>query len=205
MKSKGELRTFHLIVALTIYIMFGGVASAQTASSDEASAQASTVTVRIWDACDPATFNAQFGAGTCVAGQHGTTVLGVFIDELQKDHIAGAWRFNPVLTASDDIFRRATLNMASGQQLVLRNRGGETHTFTRVAHFGGGVIPVLNQLSQSPNVAPECLKPASATNIFVSAGAVRNGPVANSLAIPLGDSKWECCIHPWMRMVIHAH
>jgi hypothetical protein len=205
MTTKGELRPFYAIAALAVCLCMSAIAQAQTADESTASAAASTVTVRIWDACDPATFNAQFGAGTCVAGQHGTTVLGVFLDELQKDHIAGAWRFNPVLNTSDDILRRATLNMASGQQLVLRNRGGETHTFTRVAHFGGGVLGVLNQLSQNTQVAPECVKPASATNIFISAGAVRNGPIANSPEIPLGDSKWECCIHPWMRMVIHAH
>jgi hypothetical protein len=101
-----KLRLFERFAVFVICIFLVGALHAQTNSADS-NAAASTVTVRIWDACDPATFNAQFGAGTCVNGQHGTTVLGVFLDELQKDHIAGAWRFNPVLNTSDDIFRRA--------------------------------------------------------------------------------------------------
>jgi hypothetical protein len=41
-----------------------------------------------------------------------------------------------------------------GDALVAVNNGGEMHTFTRVANFGGGVVPFLNGLAGTPNVAP---------------------------------------------------
>jgi len=54
----------------------------------------------MWDACDPDSFNAAVGAGTCIPGHHGQTLFRDFIGELQTDHIAGAWRFDPLLNAS---------------------------------------------------------------------------------------------------------
>jgi hypothetical protein len=33
---------------------------------------------------------------------------------------------------------------------------GETHTFTEVAQFGGGLVGLLNDLSGNPVPAPEC-------------------------------------------------
>jgi hypothetical protein len=36
------------------------------------------------------------------------------------------------------------LKLKPGQVLRLNNRGGETHSFTEVVDFGGGVIPPLN-------------------------------------------------------------
>jgi hypothetical protein len=50
--------------------------------------------------------------------------------------------------------------------LVAVNKGGETHTFTRVAEYGGGIVPFLNDLAQTPIVAPEC----SAETTFVPPG-----------------------------------
>ena len=38
-----------------------------------------TKTIIMRDACDPDSFNATVGPGTCVAGQHGTTLFGDFI------------------------------------------------------------------------------------------------------------------------------
>ena len=52
-------------------------------------AEAQTKTVRIWDACDPETFNAAVGPGTCEAGHHGQTKFQDFFGELQLDQIAG--------------------------------------------------------------------------------------------------------------------
>src|SRR5690242_19128018 len=97
---------------------------------------AATIIMR--DACDPDTFNARLGPGHCIAGQHGPTLFALFIAELTSDQIAGAWRFNPLLNASGDVFSLVTLNLTAGQQIQIQNLGGETHTFTRVAKFGGG-------------------------------------------------------------------
>ena len=165
-------------------------------------AQPNIVSILARDACDPETFNAIVGPNTCIAGQHGTTPFLLFIAELQQDHIAGAWRFNPMLDASAGTFKLVTLNLADGQQTVIQNKGGETHTFTRVKQFGGGVVPPLNALSGNPVPAPECRQSASDTNITIGAGVSQPGPTAGSSALPEETSNWQCCIHPWMRLRI---
>jgi len=164
----------------------------------------SPFTIGIRDACDPGTFTASVGPFTCIPGNHGTTKFKFFIAELQSDHIAGAWHFNPMLNATQGTFQLVTVTLASGQTTALQNTGGETHTFTKVASFGGGVVPPLNQLSGNPTPAPECLKPENPTNIFVEAGTTETGPTAGSDQLPVGVTTWQCCIHPWMRMTINV-
>ena len=173
-----------------------------------------TKTITMWDACDPATFNAAVGPGTCAPGHHGNTLFPDFIGELQSDQIAGAWRFNPLLNATEGNFKLARLDLTSGDQTTIQNKGGETHTFTRVNKFAGGFKARLNGLSGNPDPAPECAQvvngtlvpqPESATNQFVEAGKTEAGPTAGSSALPLGVSSWECCVHPWMRMVVVVH
>ena len=191
-----------LYVGIGVALVWGSIANAQT-----------NITMR--DACDPDSFNAAVGPGTCTPGQHGTTLFGDFIGELQTDHIAGAWRFNPLLNATEGHFQLVRLNLKQGDQTIIENKGGETHTFTRVQKFGGGFIAPLNGLSGNPDPAPECAQvlpdgslvpqPESATNQFVEAGKTEAGPTAGSSALPNGVSRWECCVHPWMRMVVVVH
>jgi hypothetical protein len=86
--------------------------------------------IEIWDKCNSATFNAALGEGTCIGD--GNVTLEEFNEEhTDGDH--GAWRFNPNDTPIDE-----------GGRPELINKGGETRTFTKVAEFGGGFIPVLN-------------------------------------------------------------
>jgi len=148
-----------------------------------------TTTIRMWDNCDPKTFNA--ANAPCSPGEHGTEKFAIFVGELTADQVAGAWRFGS-----------RAYTIASGNTTALDNRGGETHTFTTVAKFGGGFVPVLNQLSGNPVPAPECLQAPSASNIFVEAATVEIGPTAGSVVLPVGSTKVQCCIHPWMRTVI---
>ncbi len=65
------------------------------------------------------------------------------------------------------------------------------HTFTEVAQFGGGKTanPAFNK---GLVTAPEC--PAS---LDVAPG---DGIVLSGLAV--GNHRFICCIHPWMRGVI---
>ena len=180
------LTVITLAVAIGALVSFTGVVGAQ----------ANPVTILMRDACDPATFPVP-----CAPGAHGTTPFPVFIAELQQDHIAGAWRFNPLLDASAGNFKLVTLNLTAGQQTVIQNLGGETHTFTRVKEFGGGNVPPLNALSGNPIPAPECSLAESATNVIVEAGAVpQAGPTAGTSALPEQVTNWQCCIHPWMRL-----
>jgi hypothetical protein len=191
-----------LVASIGTALLWAGIANAQT-----------TITMR--DACDPDSFNLAVGPGTCVAGQHGTTLFSDFIGELQTDQIAGAWRFNPLLNATEGHFKLVRLDLKAGDQTTIENKGGETHTFTRVEKFGGGFIAPLNGLSGNPDPAPECAKvlpngslvpqPETATNQFVEAGKTEAGPTAGSAALPKGMTRWECCVHPWMRMVVVVH
>jgi len=174
-----------------------------------------TQTITMRDACDPTTFNIAVGPGTCMPGHHGNTLFPDFIGELQSDHIAGAWRFNPLLNATEGHYQLVRLDLTSGDQTTIQNAGGETHTFTRVNKFGGGFIVPLNGLSGNPDPAPECAQvlpngslvpqPESDTNQFVETGKTESGPTAGSAALPPGVSRWECCIHPWMRMLVVVH
>ena len=156
---------------------------------------------RIRDDCDPATFNAAFGDGICATNFDGETTVDEFLVELTEEGSVGHWRFNP---------DRVTLERR--EQTSFESRGGEFHTFTRVDEFGGGIIAGLNDLSGAGDVRPECgiieegdpdgigeLAAPSATNVFVDAGAELPGPRAGSNALPVGTTKWQCCIHPWMR------
>lgn len=191
-------------VGIGVVLLTGCLASAQT-----------TKTITMRDACDPDSFNASVGPGTCVAGQHGITLFSDFIGELQTDQNAGAWRFNPMLNATEGNFKLVRLDLKEGDQTTIDNKGGETHTFTRVQKFGGGYIAPLNGLSGNPDPAPECAQllpdgslvpqPESAANQFVEAGKTEAGPTAGSAALPEGISRWECCVHPWMRMIVVVH
>ncbi len=199
-KSAGKER-------MTALATFHGNAVPAARNSDKAS---ETKTIRIWDACDPASFNAAVGPGTCIPGHHGQTNFADFFAELQLDGIAGAWRFNPMLNASDGVFKLVRLELAPGDHISLQNVGGEIHTFTKVEEFAGGFFAPLNGLTGNPEPAPECARvlpdgslapqPETDTNQFVEAGTTELGPIAGTPVLPIGVTHWQCCVHPWMRM-----
>lgn len=171
-----------------------------------------TKTVRIWDACDPETFNDFFKQTVCIPGHHGQTKFQDFLGELDLDKIAGGWRFNPLLNATDGSFKLVQLELQPGDRISLENVGGETHTFTKVAEYGGGFFDPLNARTGNPTPAPECARvlangtlapqPESDTNEFVEAATTETGPFAGTPVLPLGVTHWQCCIHPWMRINI---
>jgi len=152
--------------------------------------------VRMQGPCDPASFNAAVGAGTCIG--NGTITFAHFISELTNAQKVGAWHFDPNAGS-----------LEPGTVLSLENRGGETHTFTKVKEFGGGFVAPLNALSGTPVPAPACAtvtmgglipKPESHSNIFVEAETPEVGPIAGSAILPSGTTtKFQCCIHPWMK------
>lgn len=162
-------------------------ASASRASSDAAraavvSAGPDTRLVSMMDACDSASFNAVLGAGGC--SRPGGLDFSRFIALLGAHQSVGAWHNAPSHT-----------NARLGQMLVAVNRGGEVHTFTRVANFGGGIVPQLNQLSGNPVPAPECLQ--APPSEFVPPG----GTDIEALDVA-GTIEFQCCIHPWMRTTV---
>jgi hypothetical protein len=158
----------------------------------------SQVTVHLWDYCDPGTFNAALGSGTCNrdTATGAITVTG-FLAEVTSDKSAGAWRFSP---AEIDARHEKVA-------LTLQNVGGETHTFTRVKKFGGGFVDALNQASGNPVPAPECAQmvngalapqPAGPDNLFILPG----GTATASTPRREDATRYQCCIHPWMRLIV---
>ena len=174
------LVTIPLIIAACVDAPTASDAS-RTVSGGAAPAAAvrSEISLNLMDACDAATFNAAVGPGTCQ--REGGMTFGQFIEQLTKHRQVGAWHFAP-----------PTLEAQIGQTIVATNRGGEMHTFTHVAEFGGGIVPPLNDLSGNPVVAPECT--TLEADDFVPPGGTYREDVHGS-----GAQKFQCCIHPWMR------
>jgi hypothetical protein len=88
--------------------------------------------------------------------------------------------------------------MHVGESFIATNKGGEVHSFTEVGAFGGGVVPVLNQLSNSGPTRPDCV--AHTNNSFVAPGQSftdTEGP--NDVGHPV---LYQCCIHPRMHETI---
>lgn len=136
--------------------------------------------VRIRDECDPASFNAAFNdPNICI--RSGSITFDHFIAELTQTRQAPQWRFDP-----------GTVELDPARGLLAVNNGGEVHTFTRVAKFGGGIIPLLNTLTGQTDVAPECT--TLEADDFVAPGGTYTAEL-NTDAL----QHFQCCIHPWMR------
>jgi plastocyanin len=144
-------------------------------------------TVRMLDACDPATFNATFGAGVCADVGGDVTVEEFFSPNvLPEGH--PAWENEPPY-----------IKIRPGERVKVTNEGGEVHTFTEVMAFGGGFYPPLNNPTGSTEVVPECgsSNAPDPTLVFV--------PSSGKLEVTglgVGIHLFECCIHPFMRAVI---
>jgi plastocyanin len=91
-----------------------------------------------------------------------------------------AWRNDP-----------SYVEIKRGSTVQVRNVGGRAHTFTEVAMFGGGKVPSA-ELNKGLVTAPEC---PESTNI-----APGDRIMVSGLAV--GNHRFQCCIHPWMRALI---
>jgi len=160
------------------------LAAAGAAQADEHGRDGHTGVDRLLtmlDACDGPSFSAQHIA----CARSGGVSFQQFIDEVTRKGSVGGWEFAP-----------PKLALKLGESFAALNRGGEAHTFTEVAHFGGGIVPSLNQLSGNPVPAAECL--ALAPSAFVAPGMMSMPDVADET----GTELYQCCIHPWMRTVV---
>lgn len=137
-----------------------------------------TKTVNILDECDASSFVAH---GVACSRTGGVT-FDQFGALLTRLHEVPAWKFAP-----------GTVTIRVGDVLAAVNNGGETHSFTEVAEFGGGIVPALNAGAGLTTVAPECREAK-----FLPPGAS-----TSEVADDEGDEKYQCCIHPWMRTVVH--
>jgi plastocyanin len=158
-------------------------ADAVAAGSAAALSASNGHTISIMDACDPETFNVAVRPGTCT--RNGGMRFDQFINLLTAHQSVGAWHFTP-----------AQAHLAVGDVLQAVNRGGEMHTFTEVEEFGGGIVPLLNDLSGNTTVAPECA--ALQPDAMIPPGGHSEAEVEKEE----GVEKYQCCIHPWMRLEV---
>jgi len=149
--------------------------------------------VAIVDNCDPATFNAVIGPGTCTPTphEHDTTFAefaALLFSPLAANVIGHpAWNFSP-----------GYISIRAGRKVRVLNAGGEDHTFTEVAAFGGGYVPPLNGVGGPPGTVP--LVAASAC--LASPEVVGSGDTVQIKGLSPGVHMFQCCIHPWMRAVV---
>lgn len=180
MKRLLSVRTavWTVVAAIAVLSLAGGVDAVQGDKK-----------VRLLDDCEPTSFNQVLGDGACVGNGH--TTFDEFIAELAATQDAHQWRNQP-----------SQMHLNVGRPTFIENVGGETHTFTPVAAFGGGFVNELNGISGNPVPAPECLNFGSI--VFIPAGGTEVGPTAGSSDLPVGTHRFQCCIHPWMRTVIEV-
>jgi plastocyanin len=163
-------------LASAVVLALSAVSSASAASHRQ---------VQVLDDCDAATFNAALGdPNACVKA--GGTTFQEFISQLVAMGRAPAWRFAP-----------ESLTLAAGGSIDAYNRGGEFHTFTEVAAFGGGCIAPLNQILGLTAV-PEC---ANAGTLFATTGIAPGGELEGA-PLSSGTHLFQCLIHPWMRSTV---
>jgi len=189
---KLRMLAYGLAALACVWAIGTAIAQAQVKSQDPR--------VALVDNCDPTTFNAAVGPNTCV-GRGDTTFpefLAVLFSPLTVTTVGHpAWNFSP-----------GYISVRAGQTVRAINAGGEGHTFTEVANFGGGFVPILNGAVSPPAPAgtvPLTLAPACALVPGVPAPGVvvvAPGNTVNVTGLAPGPHKFMCCIHPWMRAVI---
>jgi hypothetical protein len=146
---------------------------------------AAAKSLKMLDECDPATFNA-IGLGViCDVNFNGGVTFPEFAALLSPSAFGHpAWRFDAPY-----------LEIQRNQQVHVENDGGEEHTFTEVAAFGGGRVGALNTpLGLTPR--PECAE--------ALAPVISPGDSVQISGLSEGIHLFECCIHPWMHAVIEV-
>jgi plastocyanin len=115
--------------------------------------------------------------------------FGAFIGELSATHKVATWNFSP-----------AAFTVQKGARLIVTNRGGETHTYTEVAAFGFGIVPILNALTFGATGTP---RPEFASATFLAPGQTQVlRTTGKKPRLGLGLHRFECAIHPWMQGMV---
>jgi plastocyanin len=172
---------------------FAAIAPAQGRPERDSAAKANAPRVAqivALDECDPSTFNALLGPDFCrnVALGASTTLSDLFA-KAASDNPDPGWDFEP-----------DTLKIDQGTDLSVVDQGGEPHTFTEVAHFGGGFISGLN--APGEDTVPECS--GGFTNVAVARTRILQASTLRVSDLPKGTHYFQCCIHPWMRVKVEV-
>jgi hypothetical protein len=147
------------------------------------------------DECDPQTFNptlGEEGTGSC----HNVTLYGLHLGfETPLDTLVGeansgtpdpGWDFEP-----------DQLTIQKGTTLSVVDQGGEPHTFTEVAHFGGGFVPALNH---GEDTVPECV--GGFKNVAVAKTRILQGSRLDVTRLSIEGQASLPMLHTWMHMEV---
>jgi plastocyanin len=144
------------------------------------------------DECDPVTFNAVLGPDFCknvaLAALGYTTTLSDLFTKAAAGTPDPGWDFEP-----------DTVKIKEGTILTVVDQGGEPHTFTEVAQFGGGFIGLLNH---GEATVPECA--GGFSNVAVAKTRILQASQTQVTNLSKGEHLFECCIHPWMRVKVEV-
>ena len=144
------------------------------------------------DECDPATFNAPNAVGPDFCRNIALGAATTFSDLFAKA-AAGTpdpnWDFEP-----------DALTVKKGTTINAVNQGGEPHTFTEVAKFGGGFIAPLN--APGEETVPECA--GGFSKVAVAKTRILQGSQLQVTGLSRGEHLFQCCIHPWMRAKVEV-
>jgi plastocyanin len=148
----------------------------------------SIVQVVALDECDPVTFDNALGPDFCKNIALGaSTKLSDLLAGAAKETPDPGWDFEP-----------DSAEIRDGAILSVVDQGGEPHTFTEVAKFGGGFIPALNAPGQE--TVPECS--GGFKNIAVARTRILQGSTIQVTNLSKGEHLFQCCIHPWMKFKV---
>jgi plastocyanin len=193
-KTTAEVRPFSLGAAarsrqqkgMDMYkkIVAAGLAlAALTLAPYSAGASKSGNEVRMEDRCEPESFNAVVGEGTCVG--NGTTTFTEFAEDLNPiDFGDDHWRF-----------QASGSSIKLGESIKFVNKGGEFHSFTEVAEFKGGCVDQVNDPLGLTEKVPQCADPAA----FPGGLIAPLGGVGTVTPTTRGTHLYMCLIHPWMQ------
>jgi hypothetical protein len=169
-----------VITAAVLVGLVAATAAATYAAQSHGGAKSRQIALR--DDCDPNDPGWDVVPGDCLK-KRGTVSAAEFDAELNSplsDAVIGhpSWRID-----------RPYLVVKEGATLKVKNKGGRPHTFTEVAQWGGGVVPPL---SGGLDTAPECAALAQ----------LDPGEKAKLSGLAVGNHRFLCCFHPWMRAVV---
>ena len=178
------MKTVVRFALLAVLLTLGG--AIQAFAEDDVPPIAQIVAL---DECDPLTFNAALGPDFChnVALGASTTLADLFAKAAAKTPDPG-WDFEP-----DEI------TITKGTTLSVVDQGGEPHTFTEVAQFGGGFIDALNAGEET---VPECR--GGFKSVDVAKTRILQGSQVHVTGLSKGEHRFQCCIHPWMRVKVEV-
>ena len=180
----------HKIAVLTLLAGCVCLAGATHALAHSAPGLAQVVAL---DECDPDTFNAalgESGGGFCHNVALSAFGFATTLQDLLAKAAAGTpdpgWDFEP-----------DQMTIQKGTVLSVVDQGGEPHTFTEVAQYGGGFVEGLNH---GEATVPEC--DGGFSNVAVAKTRIVQGSHLDVTGLAKGKHLFQCCIHPWMRMEV---